>query len=131
MTVNRNKIYSSVLSIYKKECVLNEYPFRIKFEALDTGGVSRDMFSAFLGSTLVTLLIHPEIDVNFLLCIGTIISQAYMASGILPVRIAFTCLAAMLLPSEIKLPDNILIDAFIDNMIKQLLLKHMKKYITM
>ena len=48
----RKNIYEDVMATYQENAVeiLSEFPFRIRYEgeqAVDTGGVSRDMFSAF------------------------------------------------------------------------------------
>ena len=50
--VHRQHIYSDVMETYGENLneVLVEFPFRIRYEdelAVDTGGVCRDMYSAF------------------------------------------------------------------------------------
>ena len=49
--VQRNEVFKNVLELYcNNPQIVSEYPFRAKFldeKALDIGGVSRDMFSAF------------------------------------------------------------------------------------
>ena len=50
--VVRNNIFESVMTLYQtdQETIVNEYPFSVAFEgerAIDLGGVSRDMFTAF------------------------------------------------------------------------------------
>ena len=45
---------------------------------------------------------------------GAIISHAYLASGILPIRIALPCISAILLPPGGQLPQNVLVETFID-----------------
>ncbi len=105
--------------------LLRENPLRISFaneRALDTGGVSRDMFSAFFeemyerfcdGSALLTLVVHPHIDFSVLPTLGTIISHGYIACGVLPIRIAFPTLAQCLLGLA-SIPDDTLLQAFRD-----------------
>ena len=50
-TVIRNNVFDSVMTLYRTEkSILNEYPLYIAFDrerAIDLGGVSRDMFTAF------------------------------------------------------------------------------------
>ena len=46
-TVVREKIFESVMTLYRIEMDINEYPFSIAFEeetAIDLGGVSRDVY---------------------------------------------------------------------------------------
>ena len=48
--VNRKNIYPDVLKLYANQSITKEYPFYVEFQgekAIDIGGVSRDMFSAF------------------------------------------------------------------------------------
>ena len=91
---------------------LAKYPFRMQFvgeKGVDLGGVCRDAYTAFFnsayqkffdGSTLVTPAIHPGTDIAALKNLGCIISHSYLISGILPVRVAFPCLAHVLLPRD-------------------------------
>ena len=107
--VDRSAIFDSVTSIYKKASPLQQYPFRVKYEgerAVDTGGVARDMFSAFFdevynkmfdGASLLVPALLPHIDMDNWPLLGTIISHAYLACGILPIRMAFPSLAAFYL----------------------------------
>ena len=90
--------------------------------AVDLGGVARDMFSAFYedsyerlfdGSSLCPV-VHPEMDVSVLATVGFVISHAYMVTGILPVRIAFPCLAQSLLGTSQSIPTSALVEAFQD-----------------
>ena len=106
--------------------ILNEYPFRVKYEdekTFDFGGVSRDMFSAFLkeayaklfdGGSLLVPAVLPHIDTSVWPVMGTIISHSYLVSGILPIRIAFPCLSAILLSPKGQLPNNVLVESFVD-----------------
>ena len=48
----RDNIYQDVMDLYTEDVsgLLSEFPFRVRYEnekAVDTGGVCRDMFSAF------------------------------------------------------------------------------------
>ena len=112
----------------KSSILLREYPFRIQFtgeRGFDAGGVARDMYSAFFeetykhlfdGSTLLCPVVHPEMDVSTLATVGTIISHAYMVTGILPIRIAFPCLAQCLLGTTVAVPPSILVETLIDSL---------------
>lgn len=105
-----------------------EFPFRVQFvgeKAIDIGGVSRDMLSAyweevykrfFDGLTLVTPAVHPHMDLSVLPTVGKILSHGYLVSGFLPVRIAFPTLACILLGPNCEVPPQILIDAFADSL---------------
>ena len=119
-TIRRSDVFNEVITLYKnkQEQILQEYPFRIRFQgerAVDLGGVARDMFSAFYekayeklfdGSSLLCPVLHPE----------TVISHAYMVTGILPVRIAFPCLAHSLLGTSETVPESAIVEAFQDSL---------------
>lgn len=127
--INRKSIYKDILFLYeeKGDEILAEYPFHVRFEGelgVDSGGVSRDMFSAFFesvyeclfdGSCLLCPVVHPEMDQTSLSVIGRILSHAYMVTGILPNRIAFPCLAQCFLGTDVFLKDEILKDSFMDS----------------
>ena len=128
--IDRSCVFESVLDLYAtKKCeLLEEYPFRVRFvgeKAIDVGRVSRDMFSAFYeaayvklfdGVSLLTPVVHPHMDMSVLPILGTIISHAYLVSGILPIRIAFPCLAAMILPGAGDLPDEVITEVFVQSL---------------
>ena len=128
--VRRDEVFNDVICMYQEELsqLLQEYPFRCQFkgeEGFDVGGVSRDMYSAFYeesykrlydGSTLLSPIVHPEMDVSILTTMGTIISHAYMVTGILPIRIAFPCLARCLLGMGTPFSPSVLIETFIDSL---------------
>ena len=127
-TVQRGDIFNGVISLYQnnREQILQEYPFHIKFQgerAVDLGGVAKDMFSAFSektyerlfdGSSLLCPTVHPKMEMSVLTTVGFVISQAYMVTGILPVRIAFPCLAHSLLGTSATIPKSIIVEAFRD-----------------
>ena len=56
----------------------------------------------------------PHIDESVWPVMGAIISHAYLVSGILPIRIAFPCLSAILFPPKGQLPNNVLVESFVD-----------------
>lgn len=124
----RANLFQDVMDTYRENSIeiLNEFPFRIKFEkekAVDTGGVSRDLFSAFWeaaylkhfdGETLLVPAVHPNTEVTTFSVLGTVLSHGFMVSGFLPIRIAFPSLAAVLLGTDVVIPDAILIESLVD-----------------
>ena len=131
-SVVRNEEYESIFKLYQEPQLvdtLSKYPFRIRFvgeKGVDLGGVCRDAFTAFYdvayrkyfdGSTLVTPAIHPGTDITALKTLGCIVSHAYLTCGILPVRVAFPCLAQMLLPHDgLTIPDEVYVQTFFDSL---------------
>lgn len=126
--IRREHTFDDVLQLFrdKKEQVLGEFPFRIRYKnekAVDTGGVCRDMLSGFWdeaymrafdgGSCLVPAL-HPHMDMELFPILGTILSHSFLSSGFMPVRLAFPVLAATLLGPNVPIPDHILISSFAD-----------------
>ncbi len=125
--VHRENLYNTVMDLYsnKKDQLLSEYPFYVEFhgeQAVDIGGVSRDMFSAFFaemyiclfdGSSLLYPAVNASIDLNLFDVIGTILSHAYLLFGIFPDRIAFPCLASIFLGPTTILTDAVLHESFL------------------
>ena len=117
-----------MLRLYNSQAssIILEYPLYIKFTGeagVDEGGIQRDMFSAFWvecysklfeGSTTVVPMVYPQIDMSQYITIGRIISHGYMATGILPDRVALPVLIASLLGPGIEVPNHVLIEAFMD-----------------
>jgi len=64
--------------------------------------------------TTVIPIVHPQISISVYAVIGRIISHGYLATGILPDRIALPVLLVAILGPSIKIPDYILIDSFMD-----------------
>ena len=129
--VSRENIYEDVLHLYTDRTsrgdIFCERPFRVQFrdeKALDVGGVTRDMFSAFYekvygelfdGPSLLVPIDFPIFSTSPLPILGTIISHAYLIAGILPVDISFPSLCAMLrCPNSI--PEDVLIQSFVDSL---------------
>ena len=126
--MRRGNIYLDVLETYEENLndVLEEFPFRIRYEnerAQDTGGVCRDMFSSFWeeayvqhfdGEKLLIPSMRPGVNMAKFKLIGTILVHGFMVCGFLPVRIAFPVIAAVLLGPDVKIPDTILIESFVD-----------------
>ena len=59
-------------------------------------------------------MIHPQIIISTYVVIGRIISHGYLATGILPNRIALPVLISAILGPSVKIPDHIFIDTFMD-----------------
>ena len=120
---HRKNVYDDVVNLYATNDIIFEYPLRIEFKdeyAIDIGGVCRDMYSAFFEECYrrffeVSPAIHPGTDLSILPIVGSIISHAYLVSGILPIRVAFPCLAAFLVP-KYEVPDDIFMQSFIDSL---------------
>ena len=126
--ISRDNLYQDVMDTYKDNRIeiLSEFPFRIKYEkekAVDTGGVSRDMFSAFWeeaylknfdGETLLVPAVHPNTQLGTFSILGTVLSHGFMVSGFLPIRIAFPSLAMVFCGTDVVIPDVILIESVID-----------------
>lgn len=125
-TVRRSHILEDVLSLYENENICQEHPIDIEFEneeAIDHGGVQREMFSAFWeqayvrlfeGATILTPLIHPQTDTTIFPVLGRILSHGYLVTGFLPIRIALPTLIGMLLGLGRLIPSDIVEDAFLD-----------------
>ena len=124
----RDHVYEDVIVTYQEniEEILREFPFRVRYDkerAIDTGGVCRDLFSAFWeesyvknfdGEKLLVPAVHPNMDMTVLRLLGTILSHGFMVCGFLPIRLAFPIVAAALLGPETEFPDSMIIDSFID-----------------
>ncbi len=108
--------------------MLSEYPFRTRFIGelvIDVGGVTRDVFSAFFeeayakcfdGSSLLTPSDNPFNESSTMLTLGTIISHVYLLTGMLPVKVAFHCLASILLPSVSGIPEEVIVQCYVDSL---------------
>ena len=127
-TVSRDTLYEDTIKLYKDrfQVLKFEYPFRIAYQneqAIDTGGVARDMFSAFWelvyvqdmdgGSTYVPMM-HPHTDLSHYNILGSIIAHGFMSTGFLPIRMSYPAIAFTLLGCDVEFPDSIIIDSFID-----------------
>ena len=124
--INRENLYSEVLDLYRAGRIVEECPMFIKFKdeaAIDAGGVQRDMLSGFWeeaykklfeGSSILTPMIHPQIDLTVFPILGRILSHGYLAAGFLPVRIALPTLLAILLGPPVEIGNDVLTDALLD-----------------
>ena len=84
----RNHVYEDVIETYQENLdqILKEFPFRVRYvkeQAVDTGGVCRDLFSAFWedsyvknfdGEKLLVPAVRPNTDMVVLRLHGTILS---------------------------------------------------------
>ena len=119
-------LYEDCITLYKEKLpvLIKEFPFHITYvneRAVDTGGVSRDMFSAFWelaymrdfdgGDTYVPV-VHPHTDPSHYKVLGSILSHGFMSTGFLPNRLAFPVIA--LLGLDVTFADDIIIDSFVD-----------------
>ena len=126
--IRRQHVYEDCMTLYSKNLdrILKEFPFRITYvreKAVDTGGVCRDLFSAFWesayihafdGGNLLVPAVYPGTDMANLPVLGTIMSHGFLASGFLPIRVAFPVVAAILLGPSIEVPDTVIMDSFVD-----------------
>ena len=125
--VIRGNLFNQVIDLFSDDYFLKEYPLYIKFEgeiAVDSGGVQRDMLSAFWeeaygrffdGSSLLVPAVHPNVDTSLLPKLGLVLSHGYLACGFLPTKIAFPALASILNP-WVTIPTNILVPAFAESL---------------
>ena len=124
-TIDRANIYEDVMELYRHSRIVNECPIYIKFKdeaAIDGGGVQRDMLSGFWevaykklfdGSSLLTPMVHPQIDLTIFPILGRVLSHGYLVTGFLPVRIALPTLLSTLLWNT-EVPKDILMNALLD-----------------
>ena len=88
-----------------------------------TSGVTRHMYSAFWslayekmfdGSNTLLPLMPTGADHSAFIQLGWIIVHGFLTAQMLPICIAFPVLACTLLSPSIKIPDDILVSAFVD-----------------
>lgn len=127
-TFHRDNVYEDVIETYRDnaEEILKEFPFRVRYAnelALDTGGVGRDLFSAFWeesyvknfdGEKLLVPAVRPNADMTVLRTLGTILSHGFMVCAFLPIRVAFPVLATIVFGPDVALTDDVILDSFID-----------------
>ena len=122
--VDRRNIFSSVVALFNRAGVENQFPLRITFKderGVDAGGLYRDMLSAFWeeaylhlfdGGSLLAPVLHPHVDLGVLPVIGKVLSHGYLSDGFLPLKIAFPTLARLLL-RYCQISDELLVAAFL------------------
>ena len=104
--VNRITLYNDLLALYMNcNDLIQEYHLSMEFigeQAVDLGGVSRDVMSAFWqttyeklfdGSKLFVPVVSPHVELSLLPALGKILSHGYLCTGFLPTQIAFPSLA--------------------------------------
>ena len=79
-------------------------------KAVDTGGVCRDMFSAFWdkayekASDALIPAVHPHVDMELFPLLGAIFSYGFKSCGFIPVRLGFPTFAALVLSTSVHIP---------------------------
>ncbi len=126
-SIRRERVFEDVLHLYKNDHPADFHPLTTDFVgemACDLGGVTRDMFSAFWesayerlfdGSTLLSPVLHANVDMTQLSTVGAILSHGFLSSGFLPLRVAFPVLLLMLHGPTTEIPPQLLVEAFIDS----------------
>jgi len=126
--VKRSNIFEDVVNLYGKEAVhlLGESPLRLEYHnerALDTGGVKRDVFSAFWEEAVVKLfdggsavipVVTPHSEMMTYSIAGTVLSHGFLEAGFLPLRLAFPVIACAIKGPLTEVPDHYLLDSFFD-----------------
>ena len=116
-------VYKDVLNLYQNDEITKECPIYIEFIgeiAVDHGGCRAAFWNKaysilFEGATLLTPMVHSQMDMSIFTIIGRILSHGYMVSGTLPIRIALPSLICMLLgpAAASSISDKILLSTFI------------------
>ena len=126
--IKRDNLFEDTIKLFSDESITKECPLDIKFDkerALHMGGVTRDMLSGFWEEayikyfdccSLLTPVIHPQMDMEILPILGGILSHGYLAGGFIPIRITFPTLACLLLGPSSSIPDTVLLDTFQDSL---------------
>ena len=119
--VECRNLYENVQVLFSDQKVLEEFPLHIKFAnepAFDTGGVCHDLFSGsweevylrfFDESSLVTPIVHTNVDMTSLPMLRRILSHGFMVTGYLPVQIAFPTLASIFMGPTVDIPPQIML----------------------
>ena len=68
----------------------------------------------FDGSSLLTPVLHPHVDMSVLPQVGVVLSHGYLACGFLPTRNTFPASACILLGPTIEVQSEIQVEAFAD-----------------
>lgn len=99
------------------------YPISEGEQAIDLGGVTRDVYSAFWekcyfklfdGCCQLVPIISPETDRSILPIVGKVISHGYLACGYFPTRISLPCLVGLLCGPFTEITHNVMLEAFIE-----------------
>lgn len=126
--IRRSTLYEDCFTLCEQHfaTLKMEYPFRIAYQheqAVDTGGVARDMFSGFWelayvndmdGASTCIPMVNPHITLSRYNVLGSIICHGFMSTGFLPSRLSFPVLAYTLLGCDVEIPQCIIADCFMD-----------------
>ena len=126
--VYRKTLFDDVVQLYRNNtALLYENPFKVAFggeQALDCGGVCREMYSGFWedacknlfdGSAQLIPITHNKSAMSVFPTLGYVLSHGYLTCGYIPCRIAFPTLAQIVLGSQIEIPDALLVSTFADS----------------
>ena len=95
----------------------------LSLSAADTGGVCRDLYSAFWdivyvkhfdGEKLLVPAVNSNTDLQILPLLGKILIHGFMVCGFLPVRLAFPVIAAILYGPNVVLSDDVYLESLLD-----------------
>ena len=109
--MKRSTLFKDVMCNYSTGDIVNYSSLDVTYlneKALDAGGVTRDLFSAFWEGAYVdyfdgpstnqlTPTIFPSVDLASYGLLGSIMVHGYLVSGVLPVRLAFPFLCKCLI----------------------------------
>ncbi len=126
--VQRTNVFDDVVNLYRREAasILGETPLQVEYKgerAMDTGGVLRDVFSAFWedaipklfdGGSAVIPAITPHSEMVVFSIIGTVLSHGFLEAGFLPVRVAFPIIACTIKGPLEEIPNDLLLASFIE-----------------
>ena len=127
VTIQRNHVFEDVIPLYRtKPTQVLSQEFEVKFSdecALDAGGVTRELFSAFWEVAKITLFdgcnvvipsVNPHSELIHFSVIGTVLSHGYLISGYIPIAVAFPVLVCALKGPTVEIPVQIMIEAFLN-----------------
>jgi len=126
--IKRKNIFENMIALFSDDEILEEFPLRIRFAnepAIDSGGVCRDLFSAFWeeaylnffdGSSLLSPVMHANMDMASLPMLGKILSHGFLVCGRVLIRVVFPVLACVLLEPNVDIPRRILAQMFAESL---------------
>ena len=91
--------------------------------ALDAGGVTKELFSAFWEVAKITLFdgcnvvipsVNPHSELIHFSVVGTVLSHGYLISGYIPIAVAFPVLVCALKGPIVEILAQIMIEAFLN-----------------
>ena len=127
--VHRDMVLADVIRVYSSSDVADYSSITVSFvdeEAIDEGGVTRDLYSAFWqaayqeyfdGPNQLVPALHPSSKLSDFQVLGVILIHGYLISGVLPVKIAFPVLCQILLSPGAKIPAKVMIESFLDYLV--------------